>query len=146
MLIVLALALVLLAFYHPGGVRHAPRVTSRTKGKGSIEAEIDIKRERVEVAAANVRLTHIDIHLPSFKRIEKTILANVSALFPGGKLSIIMGPSGSGKSTFLRMCAGRPMKAGLFGTLHGSGEILFNGTPASKHNGRLCAFVEQGTE
>ncbi|GJE89059.1 P-loop containing nucleoside triphosphate hydrolase protein [Phanerochaete sordida] len=141
-IVTLAFSLCLLTFYHPGGIRHAPRAASAMKGKESQASEVDVKRDRVEVTAVNVRLRHASMDLRSFQGTEKTILDGVSARFSSGKLSVIMGPSGSGKSTFLRLCAGRSMKAGLFGASHTTGEILFNGL-SSKHTRHLCAFVEQ---
>ncbi|KAJ3519459.1 hypothetical protein NM688_g9298 [Phlebia brevispora] len=54
-----------------------------------------------------------------------------------------MGPSGSGKSTFLRMCAGRPLKAGLMSFFRPEGQILINGVPVSSRTRHVCAFVEQ---
>ena len=144
--VVLLLAWFLLTVWKPGGVRHARRVASEVKGKEMSEAEVDIVRARVDVAAENVKLFHVRRALPYWRRVETPILTDVTARFPSGEVSVIMGPSGSGKSTFLRMCAGRPMKAGLLSSFEAHGTIKFNGVPVSKRTRHICAFVEQGEQ
>lgn len=126
-------------------MRHARRVASDSKGKELSEADIDLLRTRVDVTAENFRLHHVRRTFPTFKRVEIPILTDISARFPSGEVSVIMGPSGSGKSTFLRMCAGRPLKAGVMSSFQAQGELLFNGVPVSSRTRHICAFVEQGT-
>lgn len=144
LLVVLFLSWVLLTVWKPGGVRHAARVASDAKGKEVSEAEIDIVRARVDVTAENVKLHHVRRTLPYWQRVDTPILTDITARFPSGEVSVIMGPSGSGKSTFLRMCAGRPMKGGLLNSFEPHGTIRFNGIPVSKRTRHVCAFVEQG--
>ncbi|EKM57187.1 uncharacterized protein PHACADRAFT_208320 [Phanerochaete carnosa HHB-10118-sp] len=143
LLVITAFSCFLLTVWKPGGARHAQRVASDVKGKEISEAEIDIVRARVDVTAEHVGLFHVRRTLPSFKRVETPILADVSARFPSGEVSVIMGPSGSGKSTFLRMCAGWPIKGGLLSSFEGHGEIKLNGVPVSSRTRHICAFVEQ---
>lgn len=137
------LAWVLLCSWTPGGVRHTPRVSSPYKGKEHSPPDLDIVRARVDVVAQNVRLSHVS-HRLTTDRLETPILTDISAHFPSGQVSVIMGPSGSGKSTFLRMCAGRDLNAGLTTSFVPRGKILFNGVQASKRTRHVCAFVEQG--
>lgn len=143
--VVLTFAWALLAVWRPGGVRHARRVAPDAKGKELAEADVDVVRIRVDVVARNVRLVHVHRTVPSLRCVETPILAGISAQFPSGEVSVIMGPSGSGKSTFLRMCAGRPLKAGLMSSFRPEGQILFNDVPVSSRTRHVCAFVEQGT-
>ncbi|THG93869.1 hypothetical protein EW026_g7481 [Hermanssonia centrifuga] len=139
----MALSWLLLTVWKPGGVRHARRISSDQKGKELSEPEIDLARARVDVRAENVKLFHVRRTVPSWQRMETPILTDVSARFPSGEVSVIMGPSGSGKSTFLRMCAGRPMIGGLLSSFESHGQILFNGVPVSNRTRHVCAFVEQ---
>ncbi|KAI0685355.1 P-loop containing nucleoside triphosphate hydrolase protein [Cytidiella melzeri] len=142
--VVLFLSWLLLTLWKPGGVQHARKVSSdHHKGKEQSDPEIDIIRGRVDVVAENVKLFHVRRKLPSLEKVETPILTDVSARFPSGEVSVIMGPSGSGKSTFLRMCAGRPLKAGVLSSFEPQGKLLFNGVPASKRTRHICAFVEQ---
>lgn len=142
--VVLFLSWLLLHTWKPGGVRHASRLTSDSKANELHAPKIDIVRARVEVVAEHVKLTHVRPKFPSLKTIETPVLTHISARFPSGEVSVIMGPSGSGKSTFLRMCAGRPLKSGLLSHFVPQGTILFNGIPVSKSTRHICAFVEQG--
>ena len=144
-LVVTTLACVVLTFWKPGGVRHAQRITTPTKVKGAANAEIDISRSKVDVTIENVKLTHVRRALPSLRREEVPILTDVSASFPSGEVSIVMGPSGSGKSTFLRMCAGESFTGGLLSSFKSQGKIMVNGVPISSKTKHICAFVEQGT-
>ena len=149
--VVVGLSWGLLSVWKPGGVKHARKVVEDgRKGKELSHPEMDIVRARVDVIADSVKLTYISA--PSFphpfisesRRVEAPILTDISARFASGEVSAIMGPSGSGKSTFLRMCAGRPVKAGLGGRFVPEGKLLFNGVRVSKKTRRICAFVEQG--
>ncbi|EKM57215.1 uncharacterized protein PHACADRAFT_92002, partial [Phanerochaete carnosa HHB-10118-sp] len=146
LLAVMTFSWFLLMVWKPGGVRHAQCVASDVKGKEISEAEINIVWACVDVTAKHVGLFHVRRTLPSFKRIETPILTDVSARFPSGEVSVIMGPSGSGKSTFLRMCAGRPTKGGLVSSFEGHGEIKLNGVPVSSRTRHICAFVEQDAD
>lgn len=142
--VVIVLACVILNFWKPGGVRHAQRITTPTKAKGASEAAIDISRAKVVVIAENVGLRYVRRILPSFQHEETTILTDISARFPSGEVSVIIGPSGSGKSTFLRMCAGQPFNGGLLSSFKSHGSVIFNGIPVSGRTKHVCAFVEQG--
>jgi hypothetical protein len=95
--VVLALCLLLLSTWRPGGVRHARRGTADAKGKEHAAAEIDLVRTRIDVRAEDVRLTHVRRVVRArrgTRTVETPILAGVSALFPSGEVSAIMGPSG----------------------------------------------------
>ncbi|KAI0086907.1 P-loop containing nucleoside triphosphate hydrolase protein [Irpex rosettiformis] len=137
--VVLAMSWVLLSVWKPGGVRYAAKVVSGgsgvvVKGKGQSNLEMDrVLRARVEVQVRSVTLAHlsttVNFDLKSSRHGQTTIpiLTDVTARFPSGEVSVIMGPSGSGKSTFLRMCAGRPIKAAVGSRFVPGGQILFNG-------------------
>lgn len=144
--VVLGLCLLLLTTWQPGGVRHARRVASDAKGKELSAAEIDLARTRIEVRAEDVRLTYVRRAPPRFAATSTPILAGVSAAFPSGEVSAVMGPSGSGKSTLLRMLAGRALPGSLLGAFEPAGRVTFNGEPVSARTRRVCAFVEQDDE
>lgn len=143
-IIVTLVSWLLLVVWKPGGVRHAARVTSDRKEKELVDPEIDILRARVDVTANDVKLYHVRRTFPSWDRVEVPILSGISARFPSGEVSVIMGPSGSGKSSFLRMCAGRPLTSGPLGKFEPQGEIKFNDKLMSRKTRHVCAFVEQG--
>ena len=117
---------------------------SDARRKTHAPSDIGVVRSPVDVVAEDVRMAHIRRVFPSFRRVETPILSGIDARFPSGQLSVIMGPSGSGKSTFLKMCAGRPMKAGFMSEFVPQGRVLFNGMPVSPKTRHICAFVEQG--
>jgi hypothetical protein len=86
--IVLALSLLLLTVWKPGGVRHAQRVASGPKGKELTSAEIDLARAKVFVQAENVKLTFVRRLFPSWKKVEVPILTNINAVFPPGEVTV----------------------------------------------------------
>jgi hypothetical protein len=141
--VVLALALLLLSTWTPGGVRHARRVPADAKGKELAAADLDLARARVELRAHALQLAYVRRHLPSLRRSATPVLTRVSAVFPPGAVTVVMGPSGSGKSTLLRLLAGRPLAGGALGAFVPAGAVTLNGAPLSARNRHACALVEQ---
>ncbi|KAG8888726.1 hypothetical protein FRB98_006983 [Tulasnella sp. 332] len=132
-------ATVLLAYYHPGGLKHANKLVSSGDGKGSMNSgDIHIVRQRVDVQVQNLSLTW------ARRRSTKNILSGITALFPSGEVTAVLGPSGAGKSSLLQLIAGRYMYAGRFAHFDVAGEVLFNGSALSSKQARgFVSFVEQ---
>ena len=66
------------------------------------------------------------------------LLDDVSAVFPPGKISALMGPSGAGKTTLLDVVSGRKTQGYL------RGRVVVGDEPASKAALKTCAaYVEQ---
>ena len=67
-----------------------------------------------------------------------TLLREVSAAFPPGRVSALMGPSGAGKTTLLDVVSGRKTQGSL------TGRVVVGTEPASKEALKTCAaYVEQ---
>ena len=67
-----------------------------------------------------------------------TLLREVSAAFPPGRVSALMGPSGAGKTTLLDVLSGRKTQGFL------TGRVVIGSEPASKEALKTCAaYVEQ---
>lgn len=97
------LATIVLASYHPGGVKHATQHapskrsdSDDSKTKGELADLIKTKSKRsVDVAVNDLRLVVSRRNLGRKSgNDEKVILENVNASFPAGQVSVIMGPSG----------------------------------------------------
>jgi ABC-type lipoprotein export system ATPase subunit len=151
--VIVLLALTLLVYWHPGGLKHARRYGANDNSEGEKKEKetvppIDAVRAPVDVCARGVRVMVVRRGLDSVGQQEKKqthILNSVDADFPAGQVSVVMGPSGSGKSTFLRALAGRPQEAGgALTSLVTDGEITLSGNTPSRL--RTCAFVEQEDE
>lgn len=96
-----ALALLLLTFYHPGGVKHAASQSTDEKKVAQVEKatkaqpKVISSREGVDVKVERLGLTVSSRSLlKRGARVERAILIEVDAFFPSGKVSVIMGPSG----------------------------------------------------
>lgn len=72
------------------------------------------------------------------KRTERTILDNLSAQVPPGRLVAIMGPTGCGKTSLINALAGRLPAGG-----HLQGSILVNGEPRGRGFRSISAYVMQ---
>ncbi|GAA6030923.1 hypothetical protein JCM8097_008938 [Rhodosporidiobolus ruineniae] len=146
------LATLLLAFYHPGGIKHAsakeekpnfPAVEDKDKSANIVdgkERETTAPRKKVDVVIKNLRLV-VKKRKSLFKRgkDEKVILENVEAAFPAGQVHFVMGPSGAGKSSLLQLLTGRLSSSDFVS----SGAILLNGQPFDSSLASLVAFVQQ---
>lgn len=77
------------------------------------------------------------------KAENKTILSEITTFFPAGEVSAILGPSGAGKSTLLQLLAHRKLNAGPGAHFEMTGDLLFNGMPATEDVRNSIAFVEQ---
>ncbi|KAL7410573.1 P-loop containing nucleoside triphosphate hydrolase protein [Mrakia frigida] len=139
------LAILLLQFYHPGGVRVAGKAGTGRSGKEStVTGELDFPRARIDVAIHHLTFRWSRRSLrPFFNAAEKIILSDVSAYFPSGEVSAIIGPSGAGKSTILQLLAHRDMNPGTFSSFKLEGSMAFNGEAAPKDIKSSIAFVEQ---
>jgi ABC-type transport system involved in cytochrome bd biosynthesis fused ATPase/permease subunit len=146
--------------YKPGGVHYARQVDPSDLGKDSaLSSDMDISRQRIDVEVRNLELTWAKTSLLTQKKTEKRILNDVSAVFPSGQVTAILGPSGyvasflvrswliglgrAGKSTLLQLLASRKMNAGIGARFSSRGEILFNGRLVDRNSCAQVAFVEQ---
>ncbi|CEQ39426.1 SPOSA6832_00937 [Sporobolomyces salmonicolor] len=164
-------ATLLLAYFHPGGVKHAAQqAPSEPVGLCGEQEKAEQKTvaanfktgEKVDVVVDNLQLV---VKQRSLKRnaeqVGKVILENVNARFPAGEVSVIMGPSGvrllsssrrkigltahstqAGKSSLLQILAGR-LSSGTMSDFCSSGSILLNGQEFGPSLASLVAFVEQ---
>ncbi|KAJ7630445.1 P-loop containing nucleoside triphosphate hydrolase protein [Roridomyces roridus] len=150
MIVVLyTLAGLIMHFYKPGGVKHAPGRGVDSRGKESmLTGDMDIVRARIDVEVRNVSFKWSRSGLPFglASPVEKQILSGITSVFPAGQVSAIMGPSGAGKSTLLQLLAHRKLNAGPGAHFSMTGEILFNGKAASDDVQNSVAFVEQEDE
>ncbi|KAF7319864.1 ABC transporter domain-containing protein [Mycena kentingensis (nom. inval.)] len=138
------LAGVILQFYKPGGVKHAVSSTKDHPGKESIGGDMDIPRAKINVEIRNLGFKWVSSGLPFLRKSEsKPILNGISTVFPAGQISAILGPSGAGKSTLLQLLANRKLNAGPNAHFETSGELLYNGRPATSDVRNSVAFVEQ---
>lgn len=139
----LALALLLLTLWRPGGVRFARAQRSGERSAVGKGAPIALVRAPVDVHADEVALTLVPRR--GGGAAETRILSGVSAHFRSGEVTVVMGPSGAGKSTFLRLLAGRrAQSAGVLARFVRAGAVRFNGEEVHEARmQRLSAFVEQ---
>ncbi|GAA5992258.1 hypothetical protein JCM10908_001843 [Rhodotorula pacifica] len=152
-LVTYGLAFVILANYHPGGVKHATQIQAKQdkaeqhlaqqdSGEASM-LERKPSRRPVNVEVSNLQLSVSSRSLFARRRAtSKVILEDVSAHFPAGQVSVIMGPSGAGKSSLLQMLAGR-LSSGATSAFSSSGSITLNGQKFDSSLASLVAFVEQ---
>ncbi|KAG8903628.1 hypothetical protein FRB99_002933 [Tulasnella sp. 403] len=134
-----AIAGVILAVYHPGGVKHAAQIATSGRGKEAMVPDsVEIARQRIDVEVRGLSLTW------SRRGTSKSILRDISSRFPSGEVTAILGPSGAGKSSLLQLIAGRHMNAGPFAKFSTDGAVLlFNGKSRPKGFRSLVSFVEQ---
>ncbi|KAF8213711.1 P-loop containing nucleoside triphosphate hydrolase protein [Mycena galopus ATCC 62051] len=136
----------ILQFYKPGGVKHAPGGGPESRGKESaLTGDMDLVRAKIDVEIRNVGFKWIRTSLPLGlrKADDKTILNEITTFFPAGEVSAILGPSGAGKSTILQLLAHRKLNAGPGAHFEMTGDLLFNGMPATEDVRNSVAFVEQ---
>ncbi|CDZ97680.1 Pleiotropic drug resistance proteins (PDR1-15), ABC superfamily [Phaffia rhodozyma] len=140
-----SLACLILQVYHPGGVKFASQVSPEGRGKESaVTGDMDISRARINVEVRHISLSwYRRSFWPFFESSNKTILKDISAVFPAGQVSAIIGPSGAGKSTVLQLLSHRHLNAGSLGGFKFEGSLLYNGGPATKEIKAAIAFVEQ---
>ncbi|KAF7367373.1 Pleiotropic drug resistance proteins (PDR1-15), ABC superfamily [Mycena sanguinolenta] len=135
----------ILQFYRPGGMKHAPGGGPESRGEESaLTGDMDIVRAKIDVEFRNVGFRWVSSGLPLLRKAEeKTILNDITTCFPAGEISAILGPSGAGKSTLLQLLAHRKLNAGPGAHFEMSGDLLFNGMPATEDVRNSVAFVEQ---
>ncbi|TFK50026.1 P-loop containing nucleoside triphosphate hydrolase protein [Heliocybe sulcata] len=144
-LVVTIISTLLLQFYHPGGVRHAPKQIGKQndslRAEKMAEAMAPPRRDPVLVELRNLRL---DVNLRNWlgDRTTKTILSDISAIFNPGRVSVMLGPSGAGKSSLLEVISGQ-LATGISSRFILSGDVLFNGEAMSEATKGLVAFVQQ---
>ncbi|KAJ7456457.1 P-loop containing nucleoside triphosphate hydrolase protein [Mycena latifolia] len=140
------LAGVILQFYKPGGVKHAGGSGPESRGKESaLTGDMDIVRAKIDVEIRNTSFKWVRKGLPFGlrKAEEKPILDEITSFFPAGEVSAILGPSGAGKSTILQLLAHRKLNAGPGAHFEMTGDLLFNGVPATDDVRASVAFVQQ---
>ncbi|KII94351.1 hypothetical protein PLICRDRAFT_132994 [Plicaturopsis crispa FD-325 SS-3] len=152
-LVTTGFATLLLQVYHPGGVKHAGQHHDSKSAAGAdvvivekteaVESAVVPPKERVDVAVEGLELT-VSKRSVAEKggKVDKTILEEVNAFFPSGKVSVIMGPSGAGKSSLLQLLAGR-LNSGVLSDFKEKGAILLNGRKFGSSMASLVAFVAQ---
>ncbi|KAG8839536.1 hypothetical protein FRC18_010315 [Serendipita sp. 400] len=141
-----ALGGALLAFWKPGGVKHAAKLGSRNGKEALPESDMDIIRQRVDVEVKGLGLSWKRPGFLFLKRQQKRIIDNVTFQCPSGQITAIIGPSGAGKSSILQLLAARDMNAGPLSHFQKIGLILINGRPLSVDNRDTVSFVEQEDE
>ncbi|BGP42824.1 ATP-binding cassette transporter snq2 [Rhodotorula kratochvilovae] len=144
-LVTYALAALLLATYHPGGVKHAAKQVSKVTVEPASAAELkrSSSRRAVDIVVSHLKLVVVKRGFGKLRaRREKVILEDVSAHFPPSKVSAIMGPSGAGKSSLLQVLAGR-LSSSAMSSFTSTGSITLNGQPFDSSLASLVAFVEQ---
>ncbi|KAJ7226045.1 P-loop containing nucleoside triphosphate hydrolase protein, partial [Mycena pura] len=140
------LAGIILHLYKPGGVRHAVNAGTQSRGKESaLTGDMDIARAEIDVEIRNLGFKWVRPGFPLGLQptTEKPILNAISTFFPPGEISAILGPSGAGKSTILQLLAHRKLQAGPRAHFEMTGDLLFNGMPATDDVRNSIAFVEQ---
>ncbi|KAJ7151563.1 P-loop containing nucleoside triphosphate hydrolase protein [Mycena filopes] len=137
------LAGLILQFHKPGGVKHAGGGGPESRGKESaLTGDMDIVRAKIDVEIRNVSFKWVRTSLPlGLRRAEqKPILNEITSFFPAGEVSAILGPSGAGKSTILQLLAHRKLGAGSGAHFELTGDLLFNGLPATEDTRNSVAF------
>ncbi|SGY73967.1 BQ5605_C005g03332 [Microbotryum silenes-dioicae] len=164
-------ALLLLSFYHPGGVKHAASQPSREQSavlEKDRQADAAKGKQLVDIRVRGLGLTVTSRSIASRgQKVEKIILNDVDAFFPAGKVCAIMGPSGvsidralslslqtllvltcfsyscqAGKSSLLQVLSGR-LKSGATSVFSTYGSVTFNDRPYDSSLASLMAFIEQ---
>ncbi|KAH9905520.1 P-loop containing nucleoside triphosphate hydrolase protein [Fomitopsis serialis] len=144
-LVVLGMAIALLQFYHPGGVKHAKNKLSsseRPKKPAKVEEVEAPTRERVDVELKDMGIIVKGGLL--LGTASKSILDGVDVTFRPGRLTVVLGPSGAGKAcaSLLEAMAGQ-LPPSRFSV---AGSILFNGRPTSSGHSEQVAFVQQSDQ
>ncbi|KAJ7037530.1 P-loop containing nucleoside triphosphate hydrolase protein [Mycena alexandri] len=139
------LAGLILQFHKPGGVKHAGGGPESRGKESALTGDMDIARAKIDVEIRNASFKWVRTSLPlGLRRAqEKPILSEITSFFPAGEVSVILGPSGAGKSTILQLLAHRKLNAGPGAHFEMTGDLLFNGLPATEDTRNSVAFVEQ---
>ncbi|KAJ7785733.1 P-loop containing nucleoside triphosphate hydrolase protein [Mycena metata] len=139
------LAGLILQFHKPGGVKHAGGGPESRGKESALTGDMDIVRAKIDVEIRNASFKWVRTGLPlGLRRAEeKPILNEITSFFPAGEVSAILGPSGAGKSTILQLLAHRKLNAGPGAHFEMTGDLLFNGLPATEDTRNSVAFVEQ---
>ncbi|KAJ7748491.1 P-loop containing nucleoside triphosphate hydrolase protein, partial [Mycena maculata] len=141
-----SIAGLIMHFYKPGGVKHAPGGGHENRGKESaLTGDMDIIRAKIDVEIRNLSFKWVSTGLPfGLRQAEKKpILNEITSFFPAGEVSAILGPSGAGKSTILQLLAHRKLNAGPGAHFELTGDLMFNGMPSTDDVRASVAFVEQ---
>ncbi|GJN93059.1 hypothetical protein Rhopal_006104-T1 [Rhodotorula paludigena] len=145
-LVTYSIGLLILANFHPGGVKHAAQQASTARHAETVshdQLKRGSSRRSVDVVVSRLRLVVSKRSwLSRQQRQDKVILEDVSASFPAGQVSAIMGPSGAGKSSLLQVLAGR-LSSSAMSAFSSTGAITLNGKPFDASLASLVAFVEQ---
>ena len=142
--------MLVLQFYHPGGVKHAKARPTKDKSITTSEKQ---PRERhtplPEGSQVDINVSDLNISVTTrtpgkLKEGKKTshILNDIKCVFPRASVTSIMGPSGAGKSTLLELLGGR-LSSSFASNFVTSGTVTLNGQPLGSSTAALCAYVEQ---
>ncbi|KAI9332100.1 P-loop containing nucleoside triphosphate hydrolase protein [Obelidium mucronatum] len=153
-----------LHFLPATGVKQAEAVTqpdeSKKKGADKKEkkdagSEAIVDMDRTKTPSISVTLKDLTFALEptktsKFASLTKTqahqtvILDSITASFPAGQLTAVLGASGAGKSTLLSLLQARPLSLPSHLKPKQSGSILHNGVPLEEHSvGGCTASVRQ---
>ncbi|KND02196.1 uncharacterized protein SPPG_02683 [Spizellomyces punctatus DAOM BR117] len=136
------------------GVRHASAIMRKNGDKKDRTLAIDEEMQRGEasVPRIDIRLDDVSLYISkkAYPAKETTatvtpILQNITAEFPSGQLSVILGASGAGKSTLLNLLMGRPLHTGPLTQTTQTGRILYKGVEldSSAQIASICSLVVQ---
>lgn len=145
-------AIIILQLYTPATTTHAKPLSSKDVKVYPLEkageTSLLSNPQRINIVLDNVKLELETKNFFTGKHVaSKTLIAGVSAQFPCGQLSIIMGGSGTGKSTLLNMLCGKKIPVGASNRLIETGRVLFNSKPQTKMTvSSVCSFVRQSDD
>lgn len=108
-------------------------------------AQNNINNDDINIDIHNIQLSvkvKADKSLFNFKKTDRILLDDVSAVFKANEVNAIMGPSGSGKTTLLSFLASRLTKASSFAS---SGTLKINNNQIVKplKLSKIAGFVTQ---
>ncbi|KAL2918015.1 hypothetical protein HK105_202429 [Polyrhizophydium stewartii] len=138
---------------HAGAVKSSIKVGSSRQSGTSADGGESAKGvhaiEKIDVQVQSIHLELITRSLiPGRQSTKKTLLEDITADFPAGELTIIMGGSGTGKSTLLSVLTARRLRSGAMSDLKQTGQVLFNGIAESNpaRIASVCSFVRQSDD
>ncbi|KAI9099904.1 P-loop containing nucleoside triphosphate hydrolase protein [Phlyctochytrium arcticum] len=162
--ILMIVSALILSVMPAGGVQATGLVAQKRKkvGQGKKE-DLEAQKGMGAVPRVDIRLDKLSLSLKKGRRktaknegaaalIDTSenqrrtpILQSISAHFPAGNLSVILGASGAGKSTLLNLLMARPLDLGPFMSAEQSGEILYanQNLKSAAQVASLCSLVVQ---
>lgn len=126
-----AIAALILAFFHAGGVRHAPKNELLERVNEGIQLPDTPIAEPNQLVLQNVLV----------KAKDRQILSIPFCVFQSGRVAGVLGPSGAGKSTALRL-----LSSHVPGGLHVNGQVWLNNNAIHGEQASTIAFVPQSDD